>query len=106
MVLEGGKPSNHLPSPSECRNSIRDSLFRLRYHLEDRLAKLLERRALRLIERFEVGSDLVAGHDSIIDRRSPPVKARRNCGASFDGLSRLGAQNVPQLPFTQGAIQR
>src|ERR1019366_10493255 len=68
MILEGGKPGNNLPSQPECRNLIRESLFRLWDHIKDCLAKLLKRRALGLVECIQVGRDFIAGHDVIINR--------------------------------------
>src|SRR5665213_4107716 len=66
MVLEGGKASNRLPVDLETGNAVGHALLCVRKHPKDFLANLRKRAPFWLVERVQVGVDLLCRHRSIL----------------------------------------
>ena len=66
MVLERGEPGDCLPPDLEGRDAVGDPLLGLGKDIEDHLAQLGQRCALRLLEGIEVLVDLLSRHGPIV----------------------------------------
>ena len=66
MVFERGEPGDGLSADLEGRESVGDALLGLGEEVEDRLAQLGQRGALRLFQRIEVPVDLLGRHGPIV----------------------------------------
>src|ERR1700738_875504 len=66
MVLERGESGDCLSPDLERRDAVGDPLLGLGEEIEDRLAQLSQRCALRLLQGIEVLVDFLSGHGAIV----------------------------------------